>query len=91
MTMTIVHLMQGNVPGLVEDAVNITLAFFKCSGHRDHDHDHRPPDARECTWSCGGCGQPDPCIFNVQDTKTMTMTIVHLMQGNVPGLVEDAG
>jgi hypothetical protein len=28
MTMTIVHLMQGNVPGLVEDAVNITLAFL---------------------------------------------------------------
>jgi hypothetical protein len=55
MTMTIVHLMQGNVSGLVEDA-----------------------------------GQPDPCIFNVQDTETMTMTIVHLMQGNVPGLVEDA-
>ena len=24
-----------------------------------------------------------PCIFNVQDTKTMTMTIVHLMQRNV--------
>jgi hypothetical protein len=23
MTMTIVHLMQGNVPGLVEDAVNL--------------------------------------------------------------------
>jgi hypothetical protein len=31
-------------------------------------------------------------MFNVflQDSKTMTMTIVHLMQGNVPGLVEDA-
>jgi hypothetical protein len=28
MTMTIVHLMQGNVPGLAEDAVNLTLAFF---------------------------------------------------------------
>ena len=26
----------------------------------------------------------------LQDTKTMTMTIVHLMQGDVPGLVEDA-
>ena len=29
--------------------------------------------------------------FNpLQDTKTMTKTIVHLMQGDVPGLVEDA-
>jgi hypothetical protein len=28
MTMTIVHLMQGNVPGLVEDAVNLILAFL---------------------------------------------------------------
>ncbi len=28
MTMTIVHLMQGNVPGLVEDAVNLIIAFF---------------------------------------------------------------
>ena len=45
----------GGDAGLVEDAVNITLAFL-----------------------------------NVQDTETMTMTIVHLMQGNVPGLVEDA-
>ena len=26
----------------------------------------------------------------IQDTKTMTKTIVHLMQGDVPGLVEDA-
>merc|ERR1719400_2542639 len=26
----------------------------------------------------------------IQDTKTMTKTIVHLMQGHVPGLVEDA-
>jgi len=26
----------------------------------------------------------------IQDKKTMTMTIVHLMQGDVPGLVEDA-
>jgi len=26
----------------------------------------------------------------IQDTKSMTMTIVHLMQGDVPGLVEDA-
>jgi len=26
----------------------------------------------------------------VQDTRTMTMTLVHLMQGDVPGLVEDA-
>ncbi|XP_023332395.1 uncharacterized protein LOC111704403 isoform X2 [Eurytemora carolleeae] len=26
----------------------------------------------------------------IQDTKTMTLTIVHLMQGDVPGLVEDA-
>jgi aarF domain-containing kinase len=26
----------------------------------------------------------------IQDTKTMTMTLVHLMQGDVPGLVEDA-
>jgi len=26
----------------------------------------------------------------IQDTRTMTMTIVHLMQGDVPGLVEDA-
>jgi len=26
----------------------------------------------------------------IQDTTTMTMTIVHLMQGDVPGLVEDA-
>jgi hypothetical protein len=28
MTMTIVHLMQGNVTRLVEDAVNITFAFL---------------------------------------------------------------
>ena len=29
--------------------------------------------------------------FNpLQDTKTMTKTIVHLMQGDVPGLVDDA-
>ena len=26
----------------------------------------------------------------IQDTKTMTKTIVHLMQGDVPGLVQDA-
>ena len=26
----------------------------------------------------------------IQDTRTMTKTIVHLMQGDVPGLVEDA-
>ena len=26
----------------------------------------------------------------VQDTKTMTKTVVHLMQGDVSGLVEDA-
>jgi hypothetical protein len=28
MTMTIVHLMQGNVPGLVRNAANLILAFF---------------------------------------------------------------
>ena len=26
----------------------------------------------------------------IKDTKTMTLTIVHFMQGDVPGLVEDA-
>ena len=37
------------------------------------------------------------CLFKTfvlnplfKDTKTMTKTIVHLMQGDVPGLVEDA-
>ncbi len=45
MTMTIVYLMKGNVLGHVEDAVNLTLAFF-----------------------------------NVQNTETMTMTIVLLIQ-----------
>ena len=29
-------------------------------------------------------------VQSSQDTKTMTKTIVHLMQGDVPGLVEDA-
>ncbi len=32
----------------------------------------------------------DNVFPRVKDTKTMTMTIVHLMQGNVAGLVEDA-
>jgi hypothetical protein len=74
--MTIVHLMQRNVPGLVRNAVK--------------KHEHHLPDARECTWTCEGCSQHNPCFLNVQDTMTMTMTIVHLMQGNVPGLVKDA-
>ena len=68
------------------------------TGHEDDDDDSGPPDARECAWAGGGCGQPglstSRCgqVGNLKGTGTrdlIWLKVVSLDRSWLVGLTDD--